>query len=138
MMEHLLPPAMQENTLKGCELIFPDTAFFVGGKAKIVVKMDKDHCLQGVKKVQKLQKDEIYKDFSTVVRERKKDVLGIFYDKYGECFKKQAQGSIKDLVMANMATFMNTDPQAGRDRSNTSKSHKKKKSTDSNTGMKTQ
>jgi hypothetical protein len=49
--------------------------------------MDKDFCLVGVKKPVKLQKDEIHKDFSTVVRERKKDTLGVFYMLYGPEFK---------------------------------------------------
>lgn len=88
LMEHLLPPSQQENILKGCELIFPDTAFYQNGKARLVVKMDKDYCLTGIKKAVKLAKDEIYKDFSTVVRERKKDNLGIFYEKYGAEFKR--------------------------------------------------
>jgi hypothetical protein len=50
MMEHLLPPPAQENSIRGCQLIFPDTAFYQGGKAKIIIKMDKEYCLMGVKK----------------------------------------------------------------------------------------
>lgn len=44
-MEHLLPPSEKESAVKGCELIFPDTVFFNQGKAKMIIKMDKDYCL---------------------------------------------------------------------------------------------
>jgi hypothetical protein len=91
-MEHLLPPQQQENLVKGCELVFPDTAFYEKGKAKVVVKMDREYCLTGVRKATRLTKDDIYKDFSNVVRERKKDGLGLFYMKYGPeaCGRGQA------------------------------------------------
>lgn len=68
--------------------------------------MDKDFCLTGIKKTIKLAKDEIYKDFSTVVRERKKDNLGIFYEKYGAEFKRGGSlgtQSIKETIRQNMA-----------------------------------
>ena len=86
LIEHLLPPARSVDTIKGCELIFPDTVFFERGKAKLVVKMDKDYCLQGFKNATKLNIQNIYKDFSNAVRERKKDTHGIFYMRYGPNF----------------------------------------------------
>lgn len=109
LMEHLLPPANQEQTLKGCELIFPDTAFYVSGKAKVIIRMDKDFCLVGVKKALKLQKDEIYKDFSTVVRERKKDQLGIFYEKYGQEFRKKDSSQAQDSTKYNTQNTINNE-----------------------------
>ena len=51
LMEHLLPP---NEHIKGCELIFPDTAFFYAGQPKMIVKMDKDYCLTSIKNPQKL------------------------------------------------------------------------------------
>jgi len=35
-------------------MIFPDTVFFEKGKAKLIVKMDKDYCLLGIKNANKL------------------------------------------------------------------------------------
>ena len=46
LLEHLLPP---NDMIKGCELIFPDTVFFEKGKAKVIIRMDKEFCLQGNK-----------------------------------------------------------------------------------------
>lgn len=60
LMEHLLPPS---DLIKGCELIFPDTAFFSQGKAKLIVKMDKEFCLVGIRNPVKLSLQKIRKDF---------------------------------------------------------------------------
>lgn len=73
--EHLLPPS---DAYKGCECIFPDTVFFSGGKAKVIVKMDKDFCLSAVKNAIKLNNASIYKDFSNSFRDRRKSSTGIF------------------------------------------------------------
>ena len=67
-------------------MIFPDTVFFEKGKAKLIVKTDKEFCLQGVRNIAKLNNQNVYKDFSNIVRERKKDGLGIFYMRYGPDF----------------------------------------------------
>lgn len=75
-MHSLLP---SNDKVKGCELIFPDTAFFKKGKPSIVIKSDtRDYCLQGVRHPKKLSLQSIYKDFQNVVRRRKKDFLGPF------------------------------------------------------------
>ena len=42
-MEHLLPP--NPAKFKGCECIFPDTAFFDQGVCKFIIKNDEDYCL---------------------------------------------------------------------------------------------
>jgi hypothetical protein len=45
LMSKLLPP---HNKFKGCELVFPDTAFFKengSGAATIIIRNDKDFCL---------------------------------------------------------------------------------------------
>ena len=47
LMEHLLPP--NPAKFKGCELIFPDTAFFEQGVCKSIIKCDEDYCLIQVK-----------------------------------------------------------------------------------------
>jgi hypothetical protein len=51
-MDNLMPPT--EN-IKGCELIFPDTAFFNSqGNCQAIFKMDKDYCLRSIKVASKL------------------------------------------------------------------------------------
>lgn len=60
LIEHLLPPS---DNIKGCECIFPDTAFYENGEAKIIIKMDKDYCLTSIKNTTKLQGRNIYKEF---------------------------------------------------------------------------
>ena len=49
--------------------------------------MDKEGCLIGIKKISKLNKDELYKEFSTVVRERRRDDDGLFVSMYGPDIK---------------------------------------------------
>lgn len=60
-MEHLLPP--NPTKFKGCELIFPDTAFFEDGICKVIIKNDSDFCLTGVKNPAKLSISCIYSTF---------------------------------------------------------------------------
>ena len=43
LMEKLIPP--NPAKFKGCELIFPDTAFFENGLCKSIMKNDEDYCL---------------------------------------------------------------------------------------------
>ena len=52
-MDHLVPP--NPDKFKGCELIFPDTAFFNNGKPTHIIRNDKDFCLVKVKKADKMQ-----------------------------------------------------------------------------------
>ena len=75
LIEHLLPAS---EKIWGCELIFPDTALFFRGKPKVIIRNDRECCLMAVKLETKLNLQSIYKDFSNVVRERKKDFQGIF------------------------------------------------------------
>ena len=46
LIEHLLP---SNDKIRGCEVVFPDTAFFVAGKAKMIVKNDRELCLMAVR-----------------------------------------------------------------------------------------
>jgi hypothetical protein len=69
-------------------MIFPDTVFFEAGKPKVIIKMDKEYCLIGVKNAVKLGLTNIYKEFTNSVRERKKDNHGIFFMRYGDAFCK--------------------------------------------------
>ena len=55
--------------------------------------MDKDYCLLGVKKATKLTKDDIIKEFGTVVRERKRDEEGIFSRMYGPEIKEKTSNN---------------------------------------------
>jgi hypothetical protein len=80
LMEHLLPPS---DNIKGCDCIFPDTAFYENGEAKIIIKMDKDFCLTSTKAPVKLISRNISKEFYQAVRERKRVYLGVFQMKYG-------------------------------------------------------
>lgn len=80
LMHSLLPT---NDKVKGCELIFPDTAFFKKGKPAIVIKSDtRDFCLVGVRQPKKLSLQSIYKDFQNIVRRRKKDFQGPFNKLY--------------------------------------------------------
>lgn len=80
LMTHLLP---FNDKIRGCELIFPDSVFFTRGKPKLIIKSDhRDYCLMAIKNPSKLNLQQIYKDFSNVVRERKKDFAGPFYRLY--------------------------------------------------------
>ncbi len=50
--------------MRGCELIFPDTVFFKGGKPVLLVKSDpRDFCLVGIRHAKKLSLASLYKDF---------------------------------------------------------------------------
>ena len=74
------------DKFKGCELIFPDTLIFCKGKAKLVIKCDKDWCLTSVKAA-KVPLGKICTEFQNVVRERKKDLNGPFT----QIYRKQLQ-----------------------------------------------
>ena len=79
-MDHLIPV---NNRFKGCELIFPDTVFFSKSKPVLVVKCDKDWCLNAIKSQNKKGQDNKNKFslslhnltnmLSAVVRDRKRD-----------------------------------------------------------------
>jgi len=79
LMQHLLPI---NEKIRGCELIFPDTVLFHRGKPKVIIKNDKEYCLMPIRQLSKLNLQSIYKDFSNVVRERKKDFAGPFHKLY--------------------------------------------------------
>ena len=52
-MEHLLP--QQIDKYRGCELIFPETAFFKAGKPKVMFKFDKEYCMIAVRNTERLK-----------------------------------------------------------------------------------
>ena len=85
LMQHLLPI---NEKIRGCELIFPDTVLFHRGKPKVIIRNDKEYCLMAVKQMSKLNLQSIYKEFSNVVRERKKDFAGPFHKIYGNSFSQ--------------------------------------------------
>jgi len=88
------------DKVKGCELLFPDTAFFKKGKPVIVIKSDpRDFCLVGVKHHKKISLASIYKDFQNVVRRRKKDQLGHFGRKFS---KARMRASISPSEMGRI------------------------------------
>ena len=71
LIDHLLPP--NPAKIKGCELIFPDTAFFEQGVCKCVIKNDEDYCLTAVRNPAKLSLINVQTAFSAVLRERRND-----------------------------------------------------------------
>lgn len=75
LIDHLLPC---NDKIRGCELLFPDSVLFMNGKPRVIVRNDKEHCLMPIRQLRKLNLQSIYKDFSNVVRERKKDLGGHF------------------------------------------------------------
>lgn len=75
LIEHLLAP---NDNIKGCEAIFPETAFFEKGDAKVIVRMDKDYCLTSTRNPVKCIPRNIGKEFSVLVRARKRHYTGIF------------------------------------------------------------
>ena len=87
-MEHLLPP--NPAKFKGCELIFPDTAFFDQGVCKSIIKCDEDYCLTQVKNQAKTSLLAILTSFQAVIRERRNDQNGVFSQKYHKNFQLQA------------------------------------------------
>jgi len=72
------------DKIRGCEVIVPETAIFVNGKAKYIIRNDKEHCVFAVRKKNKLNLQSIYKEFSNIVRERKKDSKPIFPYRSGQ------------------------------------------------------
>lgn len=88
LMEHLLPP--NPAKFKGCELIFPDTAFFENGLCKSIIKNDEDYCLTQVKNPAKLSCIKLLTDFQAVIRERRNDQNGVFSQIYHKNFQLQA------------------------------------------------
>ena len=87
-MEHLLPP--NPAKFKGCELIFPDTAFFEQGVCKSIFKNDDEHCLIQVKNPAKLTMLAVQTAFNAVNRERRNDQNGVFSQMYHKNFQLQA------------------------------------------------
>lgn len=99
LMEHLLPPV--PTKFKGCELIFPDTAFFEAGQAKSIIKNDEDYCLTQVKNPNKLTNTAIFTAFTTVIRERRNDQNGVFSQIYHKNFQLQAINRLQTRIGAN-------------------------------------
>jgi hypothetical protein len=100
LMHHLLPI---NEKIRGCELIFPDTVLFQRGKPKVIIRNDKEYCLMAVRQMSKLNLQSIYKDFSNVVRDRKKDFAGPFLKMYGNSFQKAKSSEILNVL--NQGSF---------------------------------
>lgn len=76
LMHHLLPPQKNQSTIQGCQLLFPDTAFFAAdtqqpGRAKDIIKTDGNTGrLIQVTQEHKLNVQALRTGFSLLVRER--------------------------------------------------------------------
>ena len=85
-MKHLTP--LHPDKFTGCEMIVPETVFYLKGKAQMLMKIDKNFCLTAVgsaavtKKNFDLSNENIYKILSIAVRERKLDKNGLFAQLY--------------------------------------------------------
>jgi hypothetical protein len=66
--EHLLST---HDKVHGCEILIPETYFFVKGKPKYMAKSDKNGFLTSVRHHDKLELTEIRKDLPQYVRNRK-------------------------------------------------------------------
>lgn len=50
LIDHLTPPPETDHIYKGCELIFPDTAFFnAQGACVLITKLDKELCIKKIR-----------------------------------------------------------------------------------------
>lgn len=65
--EHLLST---HDKIHGCEILIPETYFFIKGKTRFMVKSDKNGFLISVKNPDKLDLTEIRKDLPQFVRNR--------------------------------------------------------------------
>ena len=86
-----MPSAQQNDKFRGCEIVFPETVFYRGGRPYILVKCDDAFCLtmqkqpkpgEPSKKRNVLSQDNVFKILSATVRERKQDKNGVFSQIY--------------------------------------------------------
>ncbi|CAI2362026.1 unnamed protein product [Moneuplotes crassus] len=68
MAEHLLSP---HDRIHGCELLIPETYFFVKGRPKMMIKSDRNNFLTCIKVPEKLELTEIRKDLPQFCRNRR-------------------------------------------------------------------
>lgn len=61
------------SMIQGCQIAFPDTAFFQDGKVSEIIKTDKDGFLISQKFDARSGIQDIRTSFTTIVRERRKD-----------------------------------------------------------------
>ena len=87
LIESLLP---KESGFKGCEVVFPETVFFENKRPKMIVKMDKEFCLTSIRNPKKISLPNIYKEFTDIFDERKKDHNGVFSAMYHRAFTLHA------------------------------------------------
>ena len=111
---YMLPP---NDKLKGCQVLFPDTVFFVGGKPHFISKNDREGYLTTVTHHLGLQ--EIRQRFSTLVRERKKETERIVFGDKRDRMESPAleredevQNDEKSIYYKDTAIFRFMDEQA--------------------------
>ena len=65
------PENPKERMIKGCQIFFPDTAFYTkDGKTECVIQNDKDGCLSFLLEQKKLLPSAISKKIQEIVRAR--------------------------------------------------------------------
>lgn len=62
------------ENVQGCQILFPDTAFFEDGKVTDIIKTDKEGFLTNVKFDARSGIQDIRTTFPTIVRERRKEL----------------------------------------------------------------
>jgi len=61
------------DSVHGCELNFPDTAFIdSGGKITEIIKTDKEGFIISIKQPHKLKQQAIRRNFTSIIRERRR------------------------------------------------------------------
>jgi hypothetical protein len=71
-MEKLIAP---NDNIQGCPLIFPDTAFFdENGRVAEIIRTDKEGFVTAIRNEAKLKLQDIRRNFSHIVRERRKEI----------------------------------------------------------------
>lgn len=80
-MHHLLPPEGMIGVLHGCELLFPDTAFFNEGQksnaglVKSIIKTEANGCLTMINQPYRINHHAVRTSFSLLVRDRWNEVI---------------------------------------------------------------
>ena len=69
------------NDYKGCEILFPDTVFYINGKAKTIVRSE-NFCLVSEQTLGALLQTEIYEYLAATVLKRFREEKGQFQLKH--------------------------------------------------------
>lgn len=101
------PPPEQDHIYKGCEIIFPDTAFFnASGVCELIVKIDKERCIKKIRNKDKYTPDAIHHAFVEAVWQRFRETEGHFELKYGPSILNKDEKEYERARMQRKATSL--------------------------------